>query len=172
MSTHVDDFDEAVSISRALRDAKGPENGLVFNGRAGPHECPDRQNWRPPCAKQRSPIGFVSMPIAPKTTTVLTRTDRASPPTEADAGRRRHLPRGQGAGVAHRPLGRNGAGPSADQPGPRTSAEIAEERRLLYVAITRAERELHCHWASERAFGDRAAVRSPSPYLNAILSAP
>jgi DNA helicase-2/ATP-dependent DNA helicase PcrA len=47
------------------------------------------------------------------------------------------------------------------RPGPATD----EEQRLLYVALTRAEEELHCSWAAERHFGGRAVEREPSPWL-------
>ncbi|HSH22886.1 MAG TPA: ATP-dependent helicase, partial [Acidimicrobiales bacterium] len=46
-----------------------------------------------------------------------------------------------------------------------------EERRLLYVAVTRAERELHCSWARQRTFGERALRRQPSPWLEEIRAA-
>jgi DNA helicase II / ATP-dependent DNA helicase PcrA len=52
-------------------------------------------------------------------------------------------------------------------------AALAEERRLLYVALTRAETDLHCSWAQERTFGVRAIRREPSPWLSLIAgSAP
>jgi DNA helicase-2/ATP-dependent DNA helicase PcrA len=49
-----------------------------------------------------------------------------------------------------------------------TPAAEAEERRLLYVALTRAERELHCSWAERRTFGSRTVARTRSPYLEAV----
>jgi DNA helicase-2/ATP-dependent DNA helicase PcrA len=48
---------------------------------------------------------------------------------------------------------------------------IAEERRLLYVALTRAEDELHCSWARTRRFGSSSARREPSPWLAAMEAA-
>lgn len=50
---------------------------------------------------------------------------------------------------------------------------IEEERRLLYVALTRAQSQLHLSWAEQRDFGVRTAKRKPSPWLdviNAVLS--
>jgi DNA helicase-2/ATP-dependent DNA helicase PcrA len=47
----------------------------------------------------------------------------------------------------------------------------AEERRLLYVALTRAQVELHATWAERRRFSDRPVRRSPSPWLGTIEAA-
>ena len=41
----------------------------------------------------------------------------------------------------------------------------AEEQRLFYVALTRAETNLFLTWARERNFGTRVSARQPSPYL-------
>lgn len=44
----------------------------------------------------------------------------------------------------------------------------AEERRLLYVALTRAERVLSLSWAERRTFGTKSLRRRRSPYLEAV----
>jgi DNA helicase-2/ATP-dependent DNA helicase PcrA len=47
----------------------------------------------------------------------------------------------------------------------RTQGQRAEEARLLYVAMTRAEDELRCTWAARRSFGGKAMERRLSPWL-------
>lgn len=49
-----------------------------------------------------------------------------------------------------------------------TTVALAEERRLLYVALTRAEHELHCSWSASRLFDGRTVARQPSPWLGAL----
>ncbi len=50
----------------------------------------------------------------------------------------------------------------------REPAAIAEERRLLYVALSRAKKRLYLSWAQERTFGDRTSNRQPSFWLEDI----
>jgi DNA helicase-2/ATP-dependent DNA helicase PcrA len=50
----------------------------------------------------------------------------------------------------------------------RSNNDRAEEARLLYVAMTRAEDELRCTWAAERAFGDKVVERRLCPWLNGL----
>ncbi len=57
-------------------------------------------------------------------------------------------------------------------PMPRPTAEgRAEERRLLYVACTRAGEELWCSWARSRRHGDRVLPVEPSPLLARLRAA-
>jgi DNA helicase-2/ATP-dependent DNA helicase PcrA len=50
-------------------------------------------------------------------------------------------------------------------------ADEDEERRLLYVALTRAATHLHCSWSRQRTFGNRSVGREPSPWLSLIAGA-
>ena len=52
----------------------------------------------------------------------------------------------------------------------RTAAALAEERRLLHVAVTRAEQELHVLWCDRRDLGGESADREPSRWLEMIGS--
>lgn len=54
---------------------------------------------------------------------------------------------------------------------PATAAAEQEERRLLYVALTRAVEELHVSWSATRSFGARAVPRRPSRWLEAVADA-
>ena len=49
-----------------------------------------------------------------------------------------------------------------------TGAQLAEEKRLLYVAVTRAMDELHLSWAAERTFTSKPVTRSASPHLGLL----
>jgi DNA helicase-2/ATP-dependent DNA helicase PcrA len=52
-----------------------------------------------------------------------------------------------------------------------TDEAEAEERRLLYVALTRAHEAVCCTWAERRTFGERSVGRSPSPWLATVEAA-
>ena len=55
----------------------------------------------------------------------------------------------------------------------RTDAEIAEERRLLYVGVTRAREHLQLSWASQRTGrGGRPSRRRRSRFLEGLAPAP
>ena len=101
----------------------------------------------------------------------------AQPPNRAGAASRRragrggvgHLPSGQGSrmgvGLRDRHRGRVCTHRSRRHPGDARE----EERRLLYVALTRASEQLHCSWArSRRTKGGRQVDREPSPWLAAV----
>jgi DNA helicase-2/ATP-dependent DNA helicase PcrA len=52
-----------------------------------------------------------------------------------------------------------------------TPEAVAEEHRLLYVALTRAEDDLWCSWARTRRVGGRTWRCDPSPLLAAVREA-
>jgi DNA helicase-2/ATP-dependent DNA helicase PcrA len=52
-----------------------------------------------------------------------------------------------------------------------SAAAQDEERRLLHVALSRAQDELHCSWARARVVGSRRAAREPSPWLGLLENA-
>jgi len=53
----------------------------------------------------------------------------------------------------------------------RTRDALDEERRLVYVAATRAQRALHMTWAKQRTFGERVVSREASLYIESIEKA-
>jgi DNA helicase-2/ATP-dependent DNA helicase PcrA len=53
----------------------------------------------------------------------------------------------------------------------KTEEARDEEQRLLYVAITRAQVELHLHWARTRVLADAVRERRPSPWLAPVEAA-
>ncbi len=50
----------------------------------------------------------------------------------------------------------------------KTPASRAEEARLLYVAMTRAQRTLNITWAEQRTFGGKVVTRRRSPLLDPL----
>jgi DNA helicase II / ATP-dependent DNA helicase PcrA len=53
-------------------------------------------------------------------------------------------------------------------PGTATGADLAEERRLLFVGITRARARLYLTCASQRRWRGSTRVAGPSPFLTAL----
>lgn len=49
-----------------------------------------------------------------------------------------------------------------------TPVALAEERRLLHVALSRATDALHCSWARTRGIRSRRSRREPSPWLERL----
>jgi DNA helicase-2/ATP-dependent DNA helicase PcrA len=52
----------------------------------------------------------------------------------------------------------------------KSDEDLAEERRLLYVGVTRAKRNLYLSWAAHRE-GERRSRPKPSPFLQELMPA-
>lgn len=94
--------------------------------------------------------------------------DRPSPHSDAVQVCTFHAAKGLEFPVVHIVALEDGLVPIAHA---RTREEIEEERRLLYVAVTRAEHEVHFSYSRARTFGDRVSRRDPSPFLTEIEEA-
>ncbi len=161
VTSHTDETDEANSIARLLRDAKGP--GTAWSSMAV-------------LARTNAQISVVTEALRSADIPFQVRRreldiDEEPPPQPSRAQgvvvATFHAAKGLEWPIVHLAGLEEGLVPISRA---QTPVEIAEERRLLYVAITRAERQLHFHWAAERKFGERSASRAPSPYLLDILN--
>lgn len=54
----------------------------------------------------------------------------------------------------------------------KTASAINADRRLLYVAASRAQRELRIYWCRFRKKGRKVIVRRPSPFIEGLLDVP
>ncbi|MDH4279578.1 MAG: ATP-dependent DNA helicase UvrD2 [Acidimicrobiia bacterium] len=52
-----------------------------------------------------------------------------------------------------------------------TRAQLGEEMRLLYVALTRAEQSLNLSWSAKRTFGTKSVGRDPAPIVARLAAA-
>ena len=53
----------------------------------------------------------------------------------------------------------------------KSTEALDEEQRLLYVALSRAERQLHLSWSRERTVGGRVAWRTRSTWIQRVEDA-
>jgi ATP-dependent DNA helicase Rep len=58
---------------------------------------------------------------------------------------------------------------SSDDDAPVDDSRIEEERRLMYVAITRAQRSLHLNWCKKRKRARETVVCEPSRFIPEML---
>ena len=97
--------------------------------------------------------------------TALRADDRAAAPTDGVDLMTFHAAKGLEWPIVHIVGLEDGFVPIAHA---RTGAALAEERRLLHVAVTRAEQELHVLWCDRRDLGGESVDREPSRWLDAI----
>jgi DNA helicase-2/ATP-dependent DNA helicase PcrA len=107
---------------------------------------------------------FVSWLIA----TVQAEGDAAGPARDAVDVATFHAAKGLEWATVHLAGAEEGYVPIAHA---RTAAARAEEARLLYVAMTRAQHELRITWAGQRTFGGKVVERRRSPLLDPLVAA-
>lgn len=100
------------------------------------------------------------------TATVQSEGDTAGPDRDAIDVATFHAAKGLEWAVVHLAGVEDGYVPIAYA---RTPAARAEEARLLYVAMTRAQRDLRITWADHRTFAARVVERRRSPLLDPIM---
>jgi len=108
------------------------------------------------------PVGGASSFSAWLTATVRSGADSAGTGVDAVDVATFHAAKGLEWGVVHLAGVEDGYVPIAHA---RTAAARAEEVRLLYVAMTRAQHELRITWARQRTFAARVVDRRRSPLL-------
>ena len=101
------------------------------------------------------------------TATVQSEGDTAGPNRDAIDVATFHAAKGLEWAVVHLAGVEDGYVPIAHA---RTAAARAEEARLLYVAMTRAQRDLRITWADHRAFSARVVERRRSPLLDPLVA--
>jgi len=102
------------------------------------------------------------------TATVQSEGDTAGPNRDAVDVATFHAAKGLEWAVVHLAGVEDGYVPIAHA---RTASARAEEARLLYVAMTRAQRDLHITWADRRTFSSRVVERRRSPLLDPLVVA-
>ena len=101
------------------------------------------------------------------TATVQSEGDTAGPNHDAIDVATFHAAKGLEWAVVHLAGVEDGYVPIAHA---RTAAARAEEARLLYVAMTRAQRDLRITWADHRTFSARVVERRRSPLLDPLAA--
>jgi DNA helicase-2/ATP-dependent DNA helicase PcrA len=112
------------------------------------------------------PVGRADTFSAWLTATVQSEGDAAGPGRDAVDVATFHAAKGLEWATVHIAGAEDGYIPIAHA---KTAAARAEEARLLYVAMTRAQRDLRISWAEQRTFASKVVDRRRSPLLDPLV---